>query len=291
MTLHDGQPRFGLSMATSPNPTEFAPLVYAGRLQVAIEALADTGFTGVEISLRRADEVDRAWLARALSERGLVISAFASGRICLEDSLCLCNPNAAVRKKALDRLVALLKLAAGFRAPLIIGGVRGRLTGDKAQRARERTSAIRALRRLGDIAEQLGTCLLLEPINRYETNFVNCAREGLQLLHEIGSPAVRMLLDTFHMNIEEADPCAAIEEVGSCLGYVHCADNNRLAPGLGHIDFPALLHTLVKIDYHGFLSGEILPLPDSEAAVAQTHRYLHALAAGQVTSGTQRKGR
>ena len=265
------------SMAMSPHPSVFAPLVFAGRLDEGMQALAEAGFSGVEISLRHAADLDADYLSKRLSGFGLVVSAFASGRLCLEEALCLCDPNPETRARVFDDLTGILRLAARFEAPLIIGGVRGRLTGSEVHKAEQRASAIDTLWKCAKVAEEVGTFLLLEPINRYETNFINSAQDGLDLLDEIQHPAIKMLLDTFHMNIEEADPCESVRRVGRRLGYMHFADNNRLAPGQGHVDFPALVATLGGIGYDGFVSAEILPLPDDPTALAQTAAYIQTL--------------
>jgi sugar phosphate isomerase/epimerase len=266
-----------ISMAMSPCPSVFAPLVFAGRLNEGIQALAQAGFNGIEISLGHASDIEADWLEKVLAETGLQVSAFASGRLCLEDNICLSDTNPVIKNKVFAELSAILKLAARFHAPVIIGGVRGKLTGSQAQKAEQRASAIENLLHCAQVAEDLGTHLLLEPINRYETNFINSAQDGLDLLEDVGHPAIKLLLDTFHMNIEEVDLCASIRKVGARLGYVHFADSNRLAPGQGHIDFPTLLRTLAEIGYRGFISAEILPSPDDGTALKQTGKYLHAL--------------
>jgi 5-keto-L-gluconate epimerase len=266
-----------ISMAMSPHPSVFAPLVFAGRLKEGIECLTKAGFNGVEISLRHASDLDGDWLATLLEQAGLVVSAFASGRMCLEESLCLSDPNPAARQKVFEELSEIIRLSAQFAAPLIIGGVRGKLTGNQVEKARQRACALETLSRCAQVASEAGTCLLLEPINRYEINFINSAQEGLDLIEEIGHPAIKMLLDTFHMNIEEVDMCATIRKVSSRLGYMHFADSNRLAPGQGHIDFPALLRALAEIEYHGFISAEVLPSPDDATALTQTGNFMHAL--------------
>ena len=111
----------GFSMAMSPHPSVFSPLVFAGKLDEGINRLAGAGFDGVEISVRHADDLNPDWLDGRLAETGLVVSAFASGRLCLEESICLCDPRPACRKQVLEELTAIIKLAARFNAPVIIG--------------------------------------------------------------------------------------------------------------------------------------------------------------------------
>ncbi len=265
------------SVAMSPQPSIFSPLLFAGKLGEGIEILAKEGFSAVEVSLRQTEDLDIEWFANRLQELGLGVSAFATGRMCLEESLCLSNLNPIVRRQVYDRLSALIKLAARFKASLIIGGVRGKLSGERDQRKEQRAVAIDTLRRYAAVAQDLGINLLLEPINRYETNFINSSLDGLEFIEEIDHPAVRLLLDTFHMNIEEVDPCLAIRKAGNRLAYVHFADNNRLAPGQGHINFPAIIQTLIDIGYCGYIAAEILPIPDDVTALIQTGRYLNSL--------------
>jgi sugar phosphate isomerase/epimerase len=117
----------------------------------------------------------------------------------------------------------------------------------------------------------------VEPINRYETNFINTVADGLAALDAINEAEVKLLLDTFHMNIEEFDLSAALRAAGDRLGYVHFADSNRQAPGRGHIDFLSLLRTLKDMGYRGRITAEILPLPDDEAALQGVAQFLNSL--------------
>jgi len=266
-----------ISMAMSPFPSVFAPLVFAGRLEEGMKQLSRAGFQGVEISLRSCDDVDISWLRRMLAQLHLSISAFATGRMCLEESYCLCDPLPDHHDRAKERLKDIIRMAAQFQAPVIIGGVRGKLNGNPDQKERERRQAIEILRECAVLASGLGTHLLLEPINRYETNFMNSAQDALDLVEEMDCEGVKVLLDTFHMNIEEVDFTETIQHVGTRLGYMHFADNNRLAPGQGHIPFPVLLEALAKVQYSGFISAEILPLPDDETALHLTSQYMNQL--------------
>ncbi len=262
------------SVATSPRPSTFAPLVFAGRLDEALDCIARAGFGGVEISVRHANDVDAGWLRQRLDETGLAVSAFACGRLCLEESICLCDARPQIRAMVLAELEAIISLAASFDAPVIIGGVRGKLSGDGLQMQEQRLAAVETLRKCTTLAEELGINLFLEPINRYETNFINSAQDGMELIREVGSPVFKLLLDTFHMNIEEADLCESIRKAGPLLGYVHFADSNRLAPGQGHTDFLAVTRAIAETGFTGFITAEILPLPDDATAVTQTGEFI-----------------
>jgi 5-keto-L-gluconate epimerase len=274
--------RYGVAM--SPHPSVFAPLLFTGKLEQGIETLSKAGFNAVEISLRHPEELDIPWLEKRLAELDLCVSAFATGRMCLEDSLCLSNTNPEIRKQVTERLIELIKIAARFKAFLIIGGVRGKLSGESDQQEEQRAAAIDTIRRCGRVAQDLGVFLLLEPINRNETNFINTSLDGLALIKEIDHPSIRLLVDSYHMDIEGEDPCTAIRNAAGLLGYIHFADTKRLPPGQGQINFPAIIQTLVDIGYCGFVTAEILPIPDDATALGQTGQYFNSLSSLSITN-------
>ncbi len=113
-----------------------------------------------------------------------------------------------------------------------------------------------------------------EVINRYETNLFTSVAELRDFLIQWNLPGCRIHLDTFHMNIEEADMVRAIEIAGDSLGYFHVADSNRLAPGRGHLDFSAMFAALERVGYHGTISLECIPQPDSLSTGAEGYLYL-----------------
>jgi sugar phosphate isomerase/epimerase len=93
-------------------------------------------------------------------------------------------------------------------------------------------------------------------------------------MEQIGSPNLNILADTFHMNIEEVDIAASLRGAGSKLGLIHLADSNRQAPGYGHLDFRGVIKALQDIHYQGYLSFEVLPIPNSQKAAEQGIRYV-----------------
>ncbi|WP_320066169.1 sugar phosphate isomerase/epimerase family protein [Micromonospora sp. RTGN7] len=112
---------------------------------------------------------------------------------------------------------------------------------------------------LGELAEHAraeGVTLFLEPLNRYEDHMVNRLDEAVALCAAVGLPSVRVVADTFHMNIEEDDVHTALRAAAPYLGHVQVSDSNRCQPGAGHLDWPALVRTLLEIDYRGWLALE-----------------------------------
>ncbi|HEX7031449.1 MAG TPA: sugar phosphate isomerase/epimerase family protein [Nitrososphaera sp.] len=116
--------------------------------------------------------------------------------------------------------------------------------------------AIPILAMLSKFASDYGVKLVLEPLNRYSTPHCSTARDALAIVRQVNSDSLGMLLDTFHMNIEEDSFEDAIRTAGKYLKHVHFADNNRKMPGFGHIDFATIVHCLQDACYDGYISFE-----------------------------------
>lgn len=132
----------------------------------------------------------------------------------------------------------------------------------------DRAVLVDALGRLGEHARREGVELYLEPLNRYEDHMVNRLSDAVALIRQAGTGAVKVAADTYHMNIEEADPCASLRAAAPFLGHVQVSDSNRLEPGAGHVQFAALFAALREVGYSGMLAlesrlsgpaGEVLP--------------------------------
>ena len=190
--------------------------------------------------------------------------------------MCLSAAPPEIRAQAIQRICEIINLASELETALIIGGARGRFSSTPPS-ADEYAWTVEALGECVRYASLRGVPTLLEPINRYETNFVNTLAEGLHLLDEIGEPSFKLLADAFHMNIEEVDISTSLRQAGERIGYVHIADSNRRAPGQGHTDFRAIFQSLAQIGYCGPVSAEMLPLPDDLTALHQLSSFLLAL--------------
>jgi sugar phosphate isomerase/epimerase len=130
---------------------------------------------------------------------------------------------------------------------------------------------------LAELGAHGGAVLLFEPLNRYEDHMVNTVAQAVELIRAAGSPGVRVLADTYHMNIEEDDPCEALRAAGELLGAVHVSDSNRHQPGTGHVPFEAIVATLREIGFDGVLSVECRLRGEPEQAVRDCGRYLRGL--------------
>jgi len=174
-----------------------------------------------------------------------------------------------VRRRAIEYIARFIELAAQFGAPVIVGSMQGRWEGG-VSRQQVLSWLADALNELGELAAKHNVPLLYEFLNRYETNLLNTAEDSLAFLRMFHTQNVKLLCDLFHMNIEERDIAGALRQVGHKLGHVHFADTNRHAIGSGHLDVAPVAQALRDVGYDGFISAEVLPLPDSETAAKQT---------------------
>ncbi len=245
------------------------PFVYWDDLAAGCRAAAALGFDAVEVFPPGPDAVAPDALRALLDDNGLSLAAVGTGAGWVKHKLSLTSPDAAVRDKAVAFVQSIMTLAAKFDAPAIIGSMQGKWDG-----AVTKPIALRylgsALFKLDEHAHDLGTTLLYEPLNRYETNLINTLGDGVQFLAALGTRSVKLLADLYHMNIEETNLADALRSAGPYVGHVHFADSNRRAAGLGHTDFAPIVAALVEIGYTGYLSAEVLPLPDSDTAARTT---------------------
>lgn len=245
------------------------PFVFHGDLASGLAAAAAAGFDGVEIFPTHADDIDGFELRRLLRIHGLELAAMGTGAGWLQRKLCLTDPDPLIRAQAQDFIGAIIDFAGGHGAPAIIGSMQGRYGGD-VSREQALDWLAKGLEQLGPRAHALGVPLLYEPLNRYETNLFNTIDETLSFLGQLRTRNLRLLCDLFHMNIEEADIAAALRTAGPRVGHVHFADTNRRAIGLGHLDLAPIVTALQEIGYAGYISAEVLPLPDAATAASKT---------------------
>ena len=225
------------------------------------------GFDAVEVFA--PPTVDPAALRRALDDNGLKLAAMGTGAGWVLHRLTLASPDVGVRDQAARFIRSTIDLAGPFGAPAIIGSMQGR-HGDGVDETKALTYLAEALGPLAEHARNYGVPLLFEPLNRYETNLVNTVADGAWLRAKVGAENVKLLIDLFHMNIEEADLPAAIRAGAGAIGHVHFVDSNRRPAGCGHTDFAPIAAALREIGYDGYVSAEALPYPNPAQAAALT---------------------
>ena len=245
------------------------PFVLWDGLQDGCRKAQQAGFDAIEIFPPSGQAVDVNHLRKLLSEHSLELGAVGTGAGWVTKKWTLTNPDDRQRKQAIEFVQGIIDLAGSLGAPAIIGSMQNAFGLDI-----DRTTALLRLgdsiHQLAEHARQYDTVLLLEPINRYESNLINTIGSGIELLESLSADNVRLLADLFHMNIEEVDIAGALRLGGKRIGHVHLVDSNRRAAGLGHLDFEPIARALHEIQFDGFTSAEALPLPTSDEALRQT---------------------
>src|SRR5688572_1822763 len=199
------------------------PFVFWDDLRAACSAAATLGFDAIELFPPGPEEIEAEDLRKVLHEYKLGIAAIGTGAGFVKHRLTLTDSVPDHRKKAHDFIKKMIDLAALFGAPVIVGSMQGRWGGEVSRELGLR-HLVEALGELGEYAKTQGNPLLFEPLNRYETNFINNVESGLEMLSKVESKNVRLLCDLFHMNIEEQDIAASLRHAGKNVGHVHFAD-------------------------------------------------------------------
>lgn len=209
------------------------------------------GFETVEIPVEDTSHIDPAAVKAAADKAGIAVG-----------SLCACmgpgrdfRGTAAEQKTAMDYVKTLIDQAAIIGCPRIIGpiySVVGKADAvEEKEQKREFDLVVKNLKALAKHAEKKKVQLCIEPLNRFETDFLNTCDKGLKLLKAVGSPALKLHLDTFHMNIEEKNQADAIRKAGKHLGHFHACGSDRGTPGNDHIDWKPIVKALNDIGYKG----------------------------------------
>jgi sugar phosphate isomerase/epimerase len=241
------------------------PYLYTGDLEKGCRWAAHTGFDAVELMLPSPDFISSEELHSTLLRYCLKLSAIATAGGWIHHKLHLCSPDSSIRSRAEEYIRQMCVLAGKCNSAVILGLMTGIL-----EKNVTRSQALKwltpALKRLSEHATHNGSRLLIEPLNRYESNLINRLEDGIEILEKLNHPRIQLLADFFHMNIEEPSISKSLQNARKAIGHLHFVDSNRCVPGLGHINFQEIAKTLRDIDYQGYAAIEALPFPDKNIA-------------------------
>jgi len=249
-------------------------VVFRG-FEQSIQKAAVLGFNGVELALKHANEINPSLLSSWLTKSKLEVSCISTGQVYADTGLMFTEESPEKRAMVRQVFCEIIDLAADFGQLVNIGRVRGQI----GNRSRELAEGLflDMAKQLCHYAEQKAVKIILEPVNRYEIDFINSVQEGVDLLTKAGLSNLRLMPDVFHMNIEDKSIGGELANNIDFIEYIHFADSNRLAPGQGHTDFKKILDCLASVSYGGWVSLEILPKPDPDTAAQQSISYLRPL--------------
>ena len=207
------------------------------------------GFDSVEIAVEHESHIDPAYIKSELDRNGLVCGtlcgAFGPGRDL--------RGSREEQESSLAYIQQLIDMMATLGASTLVGPIysavgRAELIPER-DRAAQWQLVVEHLKQVCRYAERQGKEIAIEPLNRFETDFINTCGQALRMVEDVGSPALGVHLDTFHMNIEEKDPAKAVLQAGSKLDHFHACGSDRGTPGNDHTDWESIAAALKSIGY------------------------------------------
>ena len=228
--------------ASPINNSEFARLT---------RLVADMGFDLIEVPIEGTGDLDYAAAAESARETGLGVSVCAA----MGPDRDLIHPDSSIRASGMEYVRHCIEATRTLGATNLVGplyssvGRTWQATED--ERARDTDLLVRQLGELSSYAEDHGVVLCVEPLNRFETSFINLASQAIEVVDRVNSPACGIMLDTFHMNVEERSLGDAIRATGPRLKHLHACENDRGAPGSGHVPWVEVAAACRDIEYEG----------------------------------------
>lgn len=265
-----------LSITAIENAAWETPLVLRGNFIDSIHRASEMGYQGIELHVADSGRLDRDAIEEALQINRISLSAIGTGPSYSQEGICFTHRDEGVRKEAIRRMKNHIRFASETDAVVIIGLIKG-----MRSNCSNADTYFKYFREGMDIcireAQNFQVTLVLEIIDRFESDWLNTIEEGVHLLEEFPDEHVRLHIDTFHMNIEEKDPAESILKAGNCIGYVHIADSDRWYPGHAHYDFASTMNALNTIGYKGYISLESFPYPEQVIAAKECRKFINKL--------------
>ena len=250
---------------------------YQGPLAQSFGDLGKMGYDGVELMTLNPGALNWDEVKKEAEKNGLAVVLVCTGEIFGQLGLSYTDPDEKRRREAIERSKEIIDFAAFLGANINIGRIRGQYCKALTKEETE-VLAVAAFRELADYAAPKNVKIALETVTIMQTNFINTLAEGAAMVDRVDRPKFRLMMDVFHLNLEEKDIYEAIRKYSPYNIHVHLADNNRRYPGQCGLDFERILETFRDCGYDGNFCTEIYQLPSMKEAAEGAIRYLRPVA-------------
>ncbi|MHA1150129.1 MAG: sugar phosphate isomerase/epimerase family protein [Promethearchaeota archaeon] len=264
-----------LSIVSGLNESKDKPESVIQRFTALCEQLKPLKYQGIELSLLEPEKIDVKKINEIKDSYDMEISALGTGSTYIRFGYSFGHQDEKIRNKAIQRIDKYIDFAQETQAKVIIGLIRGRYNFENNPKT-ERSNIRICLKECIKKAEDKGVLLVFEPINSFEIDSYNTIVDSVKLIEKIGSDHLKLLVDSFHTNLEE-DPGFIwdyLKEIASMVAHIHVADTTRRAPGTGIFDFKTFLGIFKEAGYKEFISAETIMKPTFKDVACETSEYL-----------------
>jgi 5-keto-L-gluconate epimerase len=251
---------------------EIKPLGLGGNFEKNAQLISELGYDGAELLIVNLDHINIERIKNITEQNNLTIAAIGSHLYYRAHGLSLCSSNPDIRRETINRVMKTLALAKALNSNITIGAGQGAYDNSYDEGFH---NLVESLKECSCVAKDNGVLIFIEIINRYLPALIRTIGQGMKLIDAIGSPSIKILADTHHMNIEEKSLSESIKSARGYISYMHFSDSNRLPPGQGHINFHEIMEALTAINYNGFITAEFIPEPDPTIASKQAIQFLN----------------
>ena len=243
---------------------------YADNIRIA----KDMGYEAIELSLFYPLGYTTDQMNKFVQSIDMPIANFMTGLNAIRDNLWFSSPVKEVRDKAVERICTLIPYAKEMNATFVVGTMQGRGLEPDYQVGKARV--LECFKRIAEVAEKYNQTIVLEPMNFLECGYNFTLAEMMETIKAVGSSCYKPMLDTVHMNIEEADMISPFLRAGKDLGHVHLCETNFAMPGTGKMDYKLTFDALNAIGYDKYVTVKIArePWPDGSR---RSLEYLRSL--------------
>lgn len=251
---------------------------YQGPLEKSFFDLATLGYDGVELMTLDPSKLDWNFVKEEAKKNGLSVVLVCTGEIFGQLGLSYTHPDENIREEAIRRSIEIIDFASYLGANVNIGRVRGQYC-DSLSKELTNSYAVKAFRELSDYSRDKNVDIALESVTILQTNFINTLEEAANMVDMVDRDNFKLMIDVFHLNIEEKDLMEGIRKYNPYNIHVHLSDNNRRYPGHCGLDFKKILQTFKDCGYNGNFCTEIYQLPSQEEAAAGAIKHLKPIIA------------